>query len=191
MKSQVLLTVWCHISCEAAGEFWHWSLSGVKGLSRVNFTSSCLSFVQYFVQYGYFNSPVKLSRLENTKRTRTIISRDCVVCRNKLYLQSNSQIQVKKDTDQARGNLRKRLAFLCHPTQLHQPRMADWRLAKNKAEILDLTVCERNKKEPRSYEMFVGTQKGLDVPVWIDSRATPTHLYIARSQLIYSIPCSY
>ena len=32
MKSQVLLTVWRHISCEAAGEFWHWSLSGVKGL---------------------------------------------------------------------------------------------------------------------------------------------------------------
>ena len=33
MKSQVLHTVhWCHISCEAAGEFWHWSLSGVKGL---------------------------------------------------------------------------------------------------------------------------------------------------------------
>ena len=25
--------MWCHISCEAAGEFWHWSLSGVKGLS--------------------------------------------------------------------------------------------------------------------------------------------------------------
>ena len=33
MKSQVLHTVWCHISCEAAGEFWHWSLSGVKGLT--------------------------------------------------------------------------------------------------------------------------------------------------------------
>ena len=32
MKSQVLHTVWCHISCEAAGAFWHWSLSGVKGL---------------------------------------------------------------------------------------------------------------------------------------------------------------
>ena len=32
MKSQILHTVWCHISCEAAGEFWHWSLSGVKGL---------------------------------------------------------------------------------------------------------------------------------------------------------------
>ena len=29
MKSQVLHTVWCHIYCEAAGEFWHWSLSGV------------------------------------------------------------------------------------------------------------------------------------------------------------------
>ena len=34
MKSQVLHTVWCHISCEAAGEIWHWSLSGVKGLKR-------------------------------------------------------------------------------------------------------------------------------------------------------------
>ena len=32
MKSQVLHTVWCHISCKAAGEFWHWSLLGVKGL---------------------------------------------------------------------------------------------------------------------------------------------------------------
>ena len=34
MKSQVLHTVWCHISGEAAGEFWHWSLSGVKGLTQ-------------------------------------------------------------------------------------------------------------------------------------------------------------
>ena len=33
MKSQVLHTVWCYISGEAAGEFWHWSLSGVKGLN--------------------------------------------------------------------------------------------------------------------------------------------------------------
>ena len=32
MKIQVLLTVWCNISGEAAGEIWHWSLSGVKGL---------------------------------------------------------------------------------------------------------------------------------------------------------------
>ena len=40
MKSQVLLTVWGHISCEAAGEFWHWSLSGVKGLNNKNWISS-------------------------------------------------------------------------------------------------------------------------------------------------------
>ena len=32
MKSQVLHTVWHSISGEAAGEIWHWSLSGVKGL---------------------------------------------------------------------------------------------------------------------------------------------------------------
>ena len=33
MKSQVLLTVWCNISGEAAGEIWHWSFSGMKGLT--------------------------------------------------------------------------------------------------------------------------------------------------------------
>ena len=33
MKSQVLHTVWRNISCEAAREIWHWSLSGVKGLN--------------------------------------------------------------------------------------------------------------------------------------------------------------
>ena len=32
MKSQVLHTVWCDISGEAAGGIWHWSLVGVKGL---------------------------------------------------------------------------------------------------------------------------------------------------------------
>ena len=37
MKSQVLHTVWRSISGEAAGESWHWSLSGVKGLSHRNF----------------------------------------------------------------------------------------------------------------------------------------------------------
>ena len=35
MKSQVLHTVWCHISCEAAGEFWHWSLSGGLNWSHI------------------------------------------------------------------------------------------------------------------------------------------------------------
>ena len=33
MKSQVLHTVWCHISGEAAGEIWSWPLLGVKGLN--------------------------------------------------------------------------------------------------------------------------------------------------------------
>ena len=37
MKSQVLLTVWCNISGGAGGEIWHWSLSGVKGLSSLEF----------------------------------------------------------------------------------------------------------------------------------------------------------
>ena len=32
MKSQVLHTVWCNISGEAAGEIWTWSLLGVEGL---------------------------------------------------------------------------------------------------------------------------------------------------------------
>ena len=41
MKSQVLHTVWCNISCEAAGEFWHWSLSGVKGLMHFIGLVSC------------------------------------------------------------------------------------------------------------------------------------------------------
>ena len=45
MKSQVLLTVWCNISGEAAGEIWHWSLSGVKGLrATMLVTLFCGSF---------------------------------------------------------------------------------------------------------------------------------------------------
>ena len=38
--SQVLHTVWCNISGEAAGETWNWSLLGVKGLSVT--MSQCL-----------------------------------------------------------------------------------------------------------------------------------------------------
>ena len=34
MKRQVLHTVWCNISGEAAGEIWNWLLLGVKGLNR-------------------------------------------------------------------------------------------------------------------------------------------------------------
>ena len=33
MKGQVLHTLWCNISGEAAGEIWHWSLLGVKGVN--------------------------------------------------------------------------------------------------------------------------------------------------------------
>ena len=33
MKSQVLPTVWCNISGEAAGEIWNWSLLEVKGFN--------------------------------------------------------------------------------------------------------------------------------------------------------------
>ena len=40
MKSQVLHTVWCYISTEAAGEVWNWSLLGVKGL--IDATPGCL-----------------------------------------------------------------------------------------------------------------------------------------------------
>ena len=46
MKSQVLHTVWCHISCEVAGEFWHWSLSGVKGLSYSWLELYCLPLLK-------------------------------------------------------------------------------------------------------------------------------------------------
>ena len=35
MKSQVLHTVWCNISGEAAGGIWNWSLLGVKGLAGI------------------------------------------------------------------------------------------------------------------------------------------------------------
>ena len=35
MKSQVLHTVWCNVSGEAAGEIWNWSVLGVKGLKAV------------------------------------------------------------------------------------------------------------------------------------------------------------
>ena len=53
MKSQVLLTVWCNISGEAAGEIWHWSLSGVKGLNRAWSTSSYLLWC-WFACWSFF-----------------------------------------------------------------------------------------------------------------------------------------
>ena len=41
MKSQVLHTVWCNISADAAGEIWSWSLAGVKGLNSLWKPYSC------------------------------------------------------------------------------------------------------------------------------------------------------
>ena len=40
MENQVLHTVWCNISGEAAGDIWNWSLLGVEGLSLQNFPAS-------------------------------------------------------------------------------------------------------------------------------------------------------
>ena len=47
MKSQVLHTVWRSVSGEAAGEIWHWSLLGVKGLNNQPRTPHPVS------QYGH------------------------------------------------------------------------------------------------------------------------------------------
>ena len=41
MKSQVLHTVWCNISGEAAGEIWNWSLFGMKGLNALCLIKFC------------------------------------------------------------------------------------------------------------------------------------------------------
>ena len=61
MKSQVLLTVWCNISGEAAGEIWHWSLSGVKGLRstpclcNVIFLLNTADATSFKYERDYFN----------------------------------------------------------------------------------------------------------------------------------------
>ena len=36
--------MWCNIEAEAAGEIWHWSLSGVKGLTGISTDSDCCTF---------------------------------------------------------------------------------------------------------------------------------------------------
>ena len=42
MKSQVLHTVWCNISGEAAGEIWNWSPLGAKGLmNQISTPAAC------------------------------------------------------------------------------------------------------------------------------------------------------
>ena len=55
MKSQVLHTVWCHISYEAAGEFWHWSLSGVKGLTPLYSFPNVISAITTIAFHNLFS----------------------------------------------------------------------------------------------------------------------------------------
>ena len=69
MKSQVLLTVWRHISCEAAGEFWHWSLSGVKGLTQV-----CC-----FLSYSYGTAAISLTAHNNVLAAGLTMSKNSVI----------------------------------------------------------------------------------------------------------------
>ena len=54
MESQVLYTVWCRISGEAAGEIWTWSLLGVKGLIQCEGLGT--SREHNYKQYGKWNS---------------------------------------------------------------------------------------------------------------------------------------
>ena len=78
MKSQVLHTVWCNISGEAAGEIWYdWSLSGVKGLMTSPFS---------FVCYVYFitaakNVPVPMWLDTNSGAGFVELKRSCVMTR--------------------------------------------------------------------------------------------------------------
>ena len=57
MKSQVLLTVWCNISGEAAGEIWSWSFLGVKGLT---FRNSKKANWRHREFNTFFNDPVSI-----------------------------------------------------------------------------------------------------------------------------------
>ena len=59
MKTQVLHTVWCNISGEAAGEIWNWSLSGVKGLKG---GGSCLQMQPLTRHQTRGSTPVAPSR---------------------------------------------------------------------------------------------------------------------------------
>ena len=56
MKNQALLTVWCNISDGAGGEIWHWSLSGVKGLTHSWYKVSKSAAVSLYK--GIIHSPM-------------------------------------------------------------------------------------------------------------------------------------
>ena len=70
MKSQVLHTVWCNISGEAAGEIWNWSLLGVKGLTAI--------------QHYSYSFPGSSSRYSSVflwrEKTARVSSRNTLIC---------------------------------------------------------------------------------------------------------------
>ena len=59
MKSQVLHTVWCYISGEAAGEIWHWSLLGVKGFVIISNAVAVIIVILYHINIATY-APVTL-----------------------------------------------------------------------------------------------------------------------------------
>ena len=102
MKSQVLSTVWCNISGEAAGKIWNWSLLGVKGLNTsirrssrswsqkkpdsfvngqsITLGSRCDEFLHYWEQvvfvFGWSFSYLNRTYLENRPRSLVLESRE-------------------------------------------------------------------------------------------------------------------
>ena len=65
MKSQVLHTVWCNISCEAAGEIWHWSLSGLKGLTMEMFSD--ITMFAFLANLFFHGSPQFIPKKQISK----------------------------------------------------------------------------------------------------------------------------
>ena len=66
MKSQVLHTVWCNTSGEAAGEIWNWSLLGVKG-----FKSSIFPNTQIHLLFSHVRN--RLHRQLNSTQSNTLV----------------------------------------------------------------------------------------------------------------------
>ena len=70
MKSQVLHTVWCNISGQAAGEIWHWSLLGVKGLQCALFLVAAITRATWTweMMLSCNRLRTRFQRMERTKR---------------------------------------------------------------------------------------------------------------------------
>ena len=80
MKSQVLHTVWCNISSEAAGGNLNWSLLGVKGLSiQGPFLQSSIkliqdwrnSFLEEFAEVPHGSASPNLLAVAENRKTST------------------------------------------------------------------------------------------------------------------------